>query len=316
MTNPRFTIAAGVLGMSLCGLAAIANSSGKAGSPLGCYRASPTDKLVSPEPQSIEQYQVAMKVVSDPPVDIPPALPPMIELPKVEKPASPPPPMSIPTIPDVAVVPPLVPTIEPAQLAIPKIPETTVVQTPPPVLTVPELKTAPQAEAKIVPELKAAPQAAAKPDVVMIDLPAPSNRIPPATPTNEPAKPNPEGIKIIVQMNTGRPSLTILSDNAEMMSLTCEQLDLAARGPGDESVSGIKATGKVTFTAPGCQGVCDELLLNPKSWDGTMLKNVKAKCTHGNSSTELAADKMTFKLRSPREGVVPTISTSHTSPMR
>lgn len=305
MTNPRFTIAAGVLGMSLCGLAAIANSSGKAGSPMGCYRASPTDKLISPETQSTEQYQVALKVVSDPPVDIPPVTPPMIEMPKVEKPVSPPPPMSIPTIPEIAVVPPLTPTVEPAQLAIPKIPETTVVQTPPPVL--------------VVPELKSAPQTAAKPDVPNLELiPAPSNSIPPATPipSSTPAKPNPENIKIMVQMNVGRPSLTILSDNAEVMTLTCEQLDLAARSPGDETVSGIKATGKVTFTAPGCQGSCDELQLNPKSWDGMMLKNVKAKCTNGKSSTELAADKMTFKLRSPRDMVVPTIPAAHTTPSR
>jgi hypothetical protein len=313
MTNPRFTIAAGVLGMSLCGLAAIANSSGKAGSPLGCYRSGEPGKLVSPETQATEPYQVALKVVSDPPVDIPPVSPPLIELPNLEKPTPPPP--TIPLIPQNTVVPPLLPTIEPAQLAIPKLPETTVVQSPPSNL--------------IVPEIKTAPQAAAKPEVVMLELPAPTPTptptnvipqatgavIPPLTRAVEPTA-NPEGIKIIVQMNNGRPSLTILSDNAEMMTLTCEQLDLAARSPGDETVSGIKASGKVTFTAPGCQGSCDELLLNPKSWDGTMLKNVKAKCTNGNSGTELAADKMTFKLRSPRELVVPTIPTSHNTPTR
>ena len=308
MTNPRFTIAAGILGMSLCGLAAIANSSGKAGSPLGCYRAGEPNKLVSPATQSTEPYQVALKVVSDPPIDLPPATPPIPELPKAEKPASPPPPMSVPIIPEVAVVPPLIPTIEPAQLAIPKIPDATTAL-PPPTL--------------VAPDLKPAPQAVAKPDAPMPDLiPAPPTTRPPATtppvtvPSATVVKPDPEGIKIIVQMNAGRPSLTILSDNAEMMTLTCEQLDLAARGPGDETVSGIKATGKVTFTAPGCQGVCDELLLNPKSWDGTMLKNVKAKCANGHSGTELAADKMTFKLRSPREMVVPTIPASHISPTR
>ena len=310
MTNPRFTIAAGVLGMSLCGLAAIANSSSKAGSPLGCYRAGEPGKLVSPETQSPDQYQVALKVVSDPPVDIPPAMPPMIELPALQKPTPTPtpPPLNIPVIPQAEVVPPLLATVEPAQLAIPKLPETTVVQSPP--------------SFPILPELNAAPQTAAKPETQIVDLPIPARVNPQATGSpyqtlpNEPAKVNPEGIKIVVQMNTGRPSLTILSDNAEMMTLTCETLDLAARGPGDETVSGIKASGKVTFTAPGCQGTCDELLLNPKSWDGTMLKNVKAKCTNGNSGTELAADKMTFKLRSPRETVVPTIPASHNVPTR
>lgn len=305
MTNPRFTIAAGVLGLSLCGLAAIANSSGKAGSPIGCYRAGEPVKDVSPATQSSERYQVALKVVSDPPVDVAPVTPPMIELPKpVPPPVSQSTSLAIPVIPEPSVIPPLTPTVEPAQLAIPKIPDATpVAPTPPPPVL-------------IVPELKAAPQTAAKPEVVLIDLPVPSNQIPPATPPAATVKPAPEGIKIIVQMNAGRPSLTILSDNAEMMTLTCETLDLAARGPGDESVSGIKASGNVTFTAPGCQGTCDELLLNPKSWDGSMLKNVKAKCTNGTGTTELAADKMNFKLRSPRESVVPTIPTSHTTPTR
>jgi hypothetical protein len=305
MTNPRFTIAAGVLGMSLCGLAAIANSSGKAGSPLGCYRAGETIKPISPATQSTEQYQVALKVVSDPPVDIPPVTPPLIQLPSTDKPVVPTPPMSIPTIPDLAVVPPLTPTVEPAQLAIPKLPESPRDTLPPPQV--------------VVPESKPAPQAVAKPDAPILDLiPAPSNVIPQATPPAPaaPAALNADGIKIIVQMIAGRPSLTILSDNAEMMTLTCEQLDLAARGPGDESVTGIKATGKVTFTAPGCQGSCDELTLNPKSWDGSMLKNVKAKCTSGTGTTELAADKMNFKLRSPKETVVPTIPASHNSTRR
>ena len=376
MYTTRWKLTAGLLGVSLCGLAAVANSTGRAGSPLGCFKADEKPFSISigapPTPTITKSTSDAVRTAYNPPIDVPPLSLPVVDttpvlplstiiplavtqtapsvpvpnispLPQIDLQA---PILAIPTISTISPVPtrqaapnpvvsaPVI-SIEPVVVA-PTPVIVPVVQTPspkspsneprvtgfnfstsPPVNSTPTWapQTTAPARSSIValpelPGLKNASQVPAVPELQSPELiPAPKKPLP-TPPSSD------DGIKVVVRMTSGRPSLAILSDGAEMLTLTCEQLDLAARGPGDDSVSAIKASGKVTFTAPGCQGQCDELVLNPKSWDGSMLKNVRVKCSQGRGDSELSADKMTFKLRSPHEVLTPTIPAAHSEPAR
>ena len=373
MYTTRWKLTAGLLGVSLCGLAAVANSTGRAGSPLGCYKADEKPFSISigapPKPTIAKGTSDAVRTAYNPPIDLPPLSPPVVDTtPTLPSPATIPL-ADIPVMPSVPVpnispfpqvdlqipvinVPTISPVSTPQATAIPVVSVpiishepavvvptpliVSVVQTPspkspsneprvtgfnfsttPPVNSTPTWApqtTAPAPSSMMMlrefPGQKSASQVPAVPELSSPELiPAPKKLLP-TPPSSD------DGIKVVVRMTSGRPSLAILSDGAEMLTLTCEQLDLAARGPGDDSVSAIKASGKVTFTAPGCQGQCDELVLNPKSWDGSMLKNVRVKCSQGRGDSELTADKMTFKLRSPRDVVVPTVAMSHSEPAR
>jgi hypothetical protein len=306
MAFARGKITAGLLGLSLCGLAAVASSTGRAGSPLGCHKADDA------KPSDVPVKVVAVPVQTPPPVEIPPPSPPALELPKLPgvTPAATPEPIALP-----------VPQIELTQVpAIPPVAVPTVKESIPP--AIPAGSAVPLSPPAAVPQLVVPDPAPAKQAPVVPDLPA----VPPGlqnravAPDHEDALPHAAkataGVKVVVTLNGSQPSLTILHDGAEMLTVTCEQLDLAARGPGDDSVSAIKATGKVQFQAPGCRGTCDELVINPKTWDGTMFKNVRVTCRQGSGESELTAEKMVFKLRGGKDPLVSTVPAGHLAPAR
>ncbi|MFO0938501.1 MAG: hypothetical protein U0798_18510 [Gemmataceae bacterium] len=302
--------------------------------------------VVSPAPievplPKVENLQVVPPVSGTPPVMVPELKTPANTVPVQSKEPAPAPvipQLEVPKItPDAAPSkssaqnPVLIPLPGAKETVVPTpnvIPPVTITPNPAPTLTptpvpgvVPSVKTEgplnlPGLEFK-APEVAA--QTPAKPDIqpIIPDLTKPQDLKPvPSTPpaVSAAVASQDDGVKVVVKMTSGRPSLAIILEGAEMMTLTCEQLDLAARVPGEESGSEIKASGKVTFTAPGCQGQCDELVLNPKTWEGMLVKGVRVKCQQSQRESELSADKMTFKLRSPKDSMVPTISASHSEP--
>ena len=302
MAFARGKITAGLLGLSLCGLAAVASSTGRAGSPLGCH------KMDDPKAVTAPVKVLAPPVASPPPIEIPPPSPPAIELPILPgvTPSATPEPIGL-TIPQLeltqapAIPPVAVPTVkDPIPLAIPPV----TAPTPPPA-AVPQL---------VVPEPVPARPAVQAPSVPVPDLAIPEPKVVPPVPSVPSS--SSAGVKLVVTLTGGMPSLTVLSDGTEMLTITCEQLDFAARGPGDDSVSAIKATGKVQFQAPGCRGTCDELVINPKTWDGTMFKNVRVTCRQGSGESELMAEKMAFKLRTGKDPLLSTVPAGHSAPAR
>jgi hypothetical protein len=322
MAFARGKITAGLLGLSLCGLAAVASSTGRAGSPLGCHKADDAKPSVVPM-KAVESpatpVVALVPVASPPPVEIPPPTPP-----------HPGPGIDLPKLPGVTPS----PATEPVALPLPKIELTQAPAIPP--VAVPAVKdptplvvppvTSPLPPPAAVPQLvlpdpvspKPAVQTPSVPDLAPLapePKPIPTaGTVPPAPAT--PPTPTSSGVKVVVTLSTGQPSLTVLVDGAEMLTVACEQLDLAARGPGDDSVSAIKASGKVKFNAPGCWGTCDELLINPKTWDGSMFKNVRVTCRQGSGETEVAAEKLAFRLRSGKEPLLSTVPAGHSAPAR
>ena len=175
-------------------------------------------------------------------------------------------------------------------------------------------------------------EAATKPPVVVIPTipPAPTlaiesprplaiNPVPPviATPVNSPGTKNvysemkaevvpglaatPE-VTLSMRMTGGLPTVEIWSKTGSFLMISCEQIDIAARGPKDDLPSSIKACGRVKFSTSGCQGTCEELVFNPNSMEGTMRNAVKLLCTQGGPTTELMADQIAFQLRPDSKG--------------
>lgn len=278
MTHTRWKLLAGCFGIAVCGLGALAGASRKLPLAMGCdYRPMVMD----------EQQQVAAVIPVQP-----------VRMGAVEKKlredATKPPVVLVPTIPQAASSVSSIP-IEllnvvgeikpPVLVSPPTLPSTQSLVLPGVLQGVPEnhVPPMPAVEVKI---MKSAEAKVAIPEYV---------QIPGATPV--PALESIPEITLTMKMAGGLPTVELRSRSGAFLMISCEQIDIAARGPKDDLPSSIKASGKVKFSASGCQGTCDELVFNPKSMEGTLRNAVKLQCSQGGPITELTADQIAFQLR-------------------
>jgi hypothetical protein len=313
MTLTRWKLLAGLLGLSMAGVAATADPQCPA-------------KTAGPPP-------VPCPVVVDVPV-----IPAAATVPVGTKP-----PLDIPAPPTVAVTvaaPPALPVpVAAKDPEPPKLPE----PLPAPELPVPTTPAAkPTSPTPALPEVHLEPpRPASAPPAKPPELPppadtpvitgpsttpppAPQRLDPPAVPKQSPlANPEPTAagaVRVVLHLGAGQPRFEVLAGDDTLLKVVSDRVDVRSPSEKGETMSALKAAGEVRFSAPGCEGVCQDLTVLPVSGDVELSGNVRVKCKQGKGETEIVASKVTFKLGSAPAYAVPepaaTLNTSFVTPTR
>jgi hypothetical protein len=160
------------------------------------------------------------------------------------------------------------------------------------------------------------------PNTAAISGPNPLQRLdPPAVPKQTP----PESMqsttlsgttRVVLNIGAGAPRFEILSGDDTLLKVVCDKVEVTSPSEQGEVMSALKATGAVRFCAPGCVGICNELMVLPGVGDVELSGDVRVKCKQGKGETEIVAAKMTFKLGSAPGYTVPepTVTVPHFSP--
>lgn len=305
MATSRWKVMAGVLGVSLGGLAALAGQSPKVGET---RRAQPPALPDLPA-------AVAPKPAGAPTLDVPP-------------------PASLPTLPAVLVTPPaalpilseppvadakkLTPVVTPASgLALPTapvvIPATAFGSAPLALPTVPTAvdPPAPKPTAPVVPmDVKPNfPEPAKTLPAPVVNDPLPTGFTPP-TPTANVVEPvavrsaPPAAVaavahkyRILLRVGEGEPTFEVRTGDDLMMKVVCEKVDIASSEKG-QPMQQVKASGKVRFAGFGSEGTCDELSFIAGTGELQLAGNVtiQVKDKLGRVDSELKSDKVKYKL--------------------
>lgn len=333
MIVSRWKVMAGVIGVSIGGLAAIAGQ---------CPRPGETSRRAE------ETLVAAAEAPKVPPAGVPakPTPPPAVELP--------PPPVTadVPAIPAAPVkpldVPPAKPAAKPAELpALPDIkpagakkPEpvknTDIHAMPPKAPTsglTPAGSFAPDLDAKpatLTPPAPSAPKVplfngqeltkpTAPPASVDPLVGKPSAEPPLILPSDPPAKPTASTVpdpapakiaaaapaavqaatkfRIVLRVGEGEPTFEVRHDDHLVMKVTSEKVDIKSPEKG-QGLSAVTASGKVRFVGFGAEGTCDTLSFLAGTGEVAMAGsvNVKVRDKIGRVESELTTDKMQYKL--------------------
>lgn len=294
MTLTRWKLMAGVLGLSLGGLAAMADTPRPApvrtGTPCPACPACPA-------------------APSAPVVAAPPQF------------AAEPPPIAVP-VPTPGVVLPSGPAVAPLQLPTFEVP-------PPPVpsrtFAVVEVAPAPRLVAERVVEL-AVPMTTFEPPIVPVanPVPAPAPQtllpVPPPQPTPVPPVSTPadlpvpsqpaanvvveKKLRVVLNMGDDRPRFEVRDGEDALLKVVSEKVDVKSPSDRGEAMSTLKAVGRVTFMTPGGEGTCDELSVVPGTGQVVVAGKVSFKYNWGKVETEVTGERMTFRLGSA-PGVIP-----------
>ena len=311
MTLTRWKLLAGVLGISIAGVVASADPHCSGNSPLQSRRPAtppvqnanyaPTVSIV-PLIVPVTASETAQAVTAPP---ITPSLPMFEVLPAVGVPTlvvvPAPKPLEIQplvAIPDAVKAPAItLPTFTPVAdkvIDLP-LPMTVVKPIPVPVVApIPELPTKPPVQYATPPTFEAP---------VVGDVPAVvASRKPLAKPEETPTEAS--SVRVVVRLGNSQPKFEVLNGEEVLLKATCEKIDVRSIGKG-EGVTPLKATGGVRFTAPGCEGTCDQLTVLPGTGEVELAGTVNVRCKNGKAETVIVADHMRFKL-----GADPTYSIS------
>jgi hypothetical protein len=320
MTLTRWKLLAGVLGISIVGVVAMANPQCPNTKKDQAREAAPPVRTAAAEPKPatvvslpvFETHATPLPTVSLPavaPANVvaaTPILPPTvgaIELPQI---ASSPP---APKLPAITASPAPLPSIDlsPAVVAAPKLelPATTspavldrVVELPLPGVKV-EKPTAPVVELKLdLPAVK--PAEVAEPPLPRV-VPTADPLVAKATEAPkkaEPAKVEEPAVRVLIHLGTGQPKFDVMAGDDVLLKAVCDNVDIRSPSANGAGVTPLKAGGKVRFSAPGCEGTCDNLTVLPSTGEVELAGNVKVHCRMGKGETEINAATMKFKLGS------------------
>jgi hypothetical protein len=158
-----------------------------------------------------------------------------------------------------------------------------------------------------LPEIKPVAVTAPVPDL----LPSPPTIAPPVVETPKPVKPfHVETPKIDTVVPAPFRKVTIDYSTKPLrfevqagdvaLKVECETIDVRMPGEKDTTATPLKATGHVKFTAPGCSGVCDEIVIYTAAGEAVLHGNVKLRCRQGTVETEVAGTNVKFKLWAAR----------------
>jgi hypothetical protein len=310
----RWKLMAGVLGVSLGGLAGIA---GQCPKPDQDKARRADDVLKLPEPPVIPGGGVTPPKPAPPPVEVPPpapaSLPPLPEVADAKLPPVPPPssPKADDKKPEVAKksepakkpdaapapLPTLPPTIVPAGGQIPA--------------ALPDAPAVPPAALPSGPVTPSAPPSAA--DLPIITPAAPPS--PAAAPVMEFAKPAAEPTKlavvpasasvpaaaskfrIVLRVGEGDPVFEVRHGDDLVMKVMSEKVDVKSPEKGG-GLSAVTATGKVRFVGFGSEGTCDSLSFLAGTGEVALSGGVKVQVKDkiGRVESELTADQMRYKI--------------------
>jgi hypothetical protein len=105
-----------------------------------------------------------------------------------------------------------------------------------------------------------------------------------------------EALQVCLKLGDGHPKFEVCRGDDVLLKVVCTAVDVKAPSEKGEPFSVLRAGGIVLFTAPGCEGTCEELVVHPVTGDVILTKNVEVKCQMGKGNTVMKAEQMTFKL--------------------
>lgn len=327
MTLTRWKLLAGVLGLSIGGLAATADQTPSKSAKTADVPCIHCDKVAAAPPVTIPAPNPAEVPQLTPPSTPAPLLIPSasteLPVPVVATPAELP---SLPSTPEVVAKPREVtpntleltlPTIQPvaaAELALP---------TPP-----------------VEPSVPMPPIAVEEPKPVLtptLPVPAPSptpvSTVPPVPPTpvqaSEPVAPTPTPIavdstekklKVHLHMGEDRPRFEVKDGEEVYLKVICDTVDVKAPTGKADAQSTLRAIGHCSFVTPGGDGSCDELTVIPGTGQVVVSGNVRFRYQWGRAETEVSGERMTFRLGTTPGVAAPndvptTVPASYTRPI-
>ena len=331
MLLSRWKLMAGVLGVSLGGLAAVAGQCPKNDTKTSTRRqAEPPEAEVPLLPSVPSGGTPTAKAPELPPA---PALPPApggVELP------APPATSELPALPPAPSAP-AVPAKEPMKAPeLPPAPAASMPPAPPAPSTEPALPPAPPVVPASGTETKPAsskPEPASKPEPVPVTKPAPAGTAPdfpvttfvtPATKAVPPAadpviepKPEPKPevkpvaaatasapaaaaaskYRILLRVGEGEPTFEVKCGDDLVLKVVCEKIDIKSPEKGS-GPSAVKASGKVRFVGFGAEGTCEELAFLAGTGEVTLAGAVKiqVKDKLGRIESELSTETMKYRI--------------------
>jgi len=324
MSLTRWKLLAGIFGLAICGLAALAEPAcrklttarqmpeeplPKTGAlpprPIEVALPKPTDMkpvpLVSPAPieipktpdlPSISPIQVPPVVVA--PVPLPVPVPRVAAPIAVAKPIE----VKLPEVTGIIISPEQFadqfakefgkPVAAPAPAEPLKVPEDRVFELPVPTQPTRALSPIP---APIEPVFKPSQPRDTEPQVATV-IPVPKSELAPPIVEVAPHK------KLIVtlKMGEGYPKFDVRDGDDIVLKVISEGVEVKAPSERGESISVLKATRKVRFITPGGEGFCDELQVVPGTGEVIASGRVMFKYTWGKVETAVTSEKMTFRL--------------------
>jgi hypothetical protein len=334
MSLSRWKLMAGVLGVSLGGLAAVAGPCPKTEVKKSVSRQSeppiPLEVPVIPALPSGGAPDLKLPAPASPEAPaMPPALPapPAAELPVLPPPATIPTPAAAPAKPDKPVAKPAEnagskPQLLPAPAPNPVVPVSNAESKPLlPMVdsepTKPAIPTTPPelpASKPMPPVVSSAPAVATPPAAAAATVAAPTSI--PADPVLEArpvAKPEPRPqpqpeikpavavgtakYRILLRVGEGEPTFEVKTGDDLVLRVVCERIDIKSPENG-HGLSAVKAAGKVRFVGFGAEGTCEELSFlagtGEVSLSGAVRIQVKDKL--GRIESELSTDTMKYRI--------------------
>ncbi len=106
--------------------------------------------------------------------------------------------------------------------------------------------------------------------------------------------------KLVLRMGDGISRFEIRTIDGQnlLLKVTAEKIDIQSNPVERQKspLTGITATGKVTFKGSGIDGSCDQLMILSETGEVLMKGNVVSKSRQGKKYYELNSDKMVFQL--------------------
>jgi hypothetical protein len=128
---------------------------------------------------------------------------------------------------------------------------------------------------------------------------------PPVVPTRPEPSAEVRDVRVVLRLGAGQPKFEVLSGDDVLLKVVSDAVDVRSPSDKGQPMSALKAAGGVRFSAPGCEGTCSELTVLPGSGDVELAGDVRVRCKQGKGETEIVAAKLTFKLGSAPAYTVP-----------
>ncbi|OWK40491.1 hypothetical protein [Fimbriiglobus ruber] len=254
-----------------------------------------SDPIAPATPKVIPTGGEIVPVVAPEPQATPAVVP--VPQPVAPKPLTPQPVEVRPTPAVDLLAPPVATALPPQQAVAPPVPTPAATQ---PVPVAPPAPAVPPAPALAVPS----PRVEAQPQLTP---PAPSQPVQAAdTQPSLASQPvvTEKKLKVMLHMGDEQPRFEVRDGEDVLLKVTCEKVDVKSPSERGETMSVLKATGKVTFMTPGGEGICDELTVAPGTGQVCVSGKVNFKYNWGKVETTVSGDKMTFRLGSAPGTVV------------
>ena len=309
MTLTRWKMMAGVLGLSIGGLAAMADPSQPKADKAAGGKPAPVE-IPAPAPGDVPQIAPAVapapKLLPPASVDVPtPVVATPADLPLLPQPAPAPKPVAVRDF--EFVVPTATPIVVPvaneaapimdltvSEPAAPKPPSVPAPAAPEPVASAPVVPEPPSISPPVVrpeptPELKPTP---------------PSVATSPALPISTAGATVEKKLKVMLHMGDQRPRFEVKDADEVYLRVVCDKVDVEAPTGKADGQSTLKAMGHCAFVTPGGDGVCDDLTVVPGTGEVVVSGNVRFVYRWGRAETEVSGAKMTFRLGAAPDGMI------------